>query len=177
MREIALSRGQVAIVDDEAFEPLSCHRWYAIPCRNGGYYAERTERVGGSNHMVIMHAVVAETPRGLETHHISGDTLDNRRANLLIVTRQEHAIIHGKTTDHEQMRRTKQGQKVVGGSSRYVGVHLHTGTGKFRARISVKGKRVNIGGFATDSAAAQAYNQAALHYYGPSARLNVIEAA
>ncbi len=39
---------------------------------------------------ILLHRYVNKTPEGLDTDHINGDKLDNRRANLRSVSRREN---------------------------------------------------------------------------------------
>ena len=58
------------------------------------------------------------------------------------------------------------------GSSRYRGVHWDKKAGKWRAMISRKGKRLTIGRYHDEIAAAKAYDEKALEIIGPDAYLN-----
>jgi|688.fasta_scaffold773783_2 hypothetical protein len=60
-------------------------------------------------------------------------------------------------------------------TSKYKGVHWRADVCKWRARITVNRKRYDLGSFETESAAATAYNEAALKYFGEFARLNNIK--
>jgi hypothetical protein len=65
-------------------------------------------------------------------------------------------------------------KKTPGGtsSSQYAGVTYHKGSGRWRARVTVEGKRISLGGYETEIEAAQAYDKMMLYAYGPSIALN-----
>lgn len=56
-------------------------------------------------------------------------------------------------------------------TSRYKGVYLQT-DGKWRAQICVNYRKLNLGSYATEIAAARVYDAAALEHFGEFARLN-----
>lgn len=89
--KIPLTRGMVATVDDSDAD-LAAHKWHASKASENHNYAARSYRLEGVQHRVQMHRVVAartgEIGPGLVVDHINGDTLDNRRENLRIVTQQ-----------------------------------------------------------------------------------------
>lgn len=41
-----------------------------------------------------LHALIMNTPKGLVTHHINHNKLDNRKINLQIMTNTEHLLLH-----------------------------------------------------------------------------------
>ena len=88
MREIPLggkyANGRVAIVDDEDFGLVRGMNWYY----HEGYAATHIKVVGGKKKrvQVKMHRLVNRTPEGMDTDHINGDMLDNRRSNLRSVS-------------------------------------------------------------------------------------------
>ena len=43
-----------------------------------------------------MHREIMNCPPGYEVHHLNHNTLDNRKSNLKIVTRDQHCIIHAQ---------------------------------------------------------------------------------
>jgi type IV secretory pathway VirD2 relaxase len=54
-------------------------------------YARATINRGGRYQYVYMHRLVMDAPPGHVVDHINGDTLDNRRENLRIITAQENS--------------------------------------------------------------------------------------
>lgn len=104
-----------------------------------------------------MHRLIMSPPDDMQVIHLNGDLLDHRRANLRTVT---HA---------QAMQRQKQRAL---SSSRYKGVQLHKKTGLWRATIHPEGRLVHLGYFEEEVDAARAYDEAALHHYGPDAWTN-----
>lgn len=84
MREIPLTKGQVALVDDEWFDYLSQWKWGAWwNPETQSYYARRG---GKHSETYLMHRIVAKTPDGMICDHINHVTLDNQDHNLRNVT-------------------------------------------------------------------------------------------
>lgn len=154
MRFVALTRGQVALVDDEDFEAVSRHRWHA---RVSGslFYAQRTTPRPHKTE-VSMHREIMSAVRGQEIDHINRDGLDNRKANLRFVTRQQNnANMRGRV-----------------GTSQFKGVCWSAYHHKWQAQIRRNGRNQTIGRFNTERAAAVAYDAAAFAQFGEYAWLN-----
>lgn len=154
MREIALTKGAVAIVDDDDYEWLSSYNWHVT---SNGYAARRTNR-----HILYMHRQIMDVQPESEIDHINLIKLDNRRENLRVCS-------HG-----QNMRNTKIGSN---NSSGYKGVCYHKNCKKWVSYISINGKRYHLGCFLTDTEAAFAYNNAANEYFGEFAKINSMESA
>ncbi len=158
MREIALTRGKVTIVDDADYETLTRYNWCARK-KKYTWYALRTESIGdGKQTTVMMHREILGAIPGQEIDHWDGDGLHNWRENLRFCTHAEN----------QQNLRHKR----VGASSKYKGVYRREDTGKWRARLTVNRKKVHLGYFVVESDAARAYNDGALRYFGEFACLN-----
>lgn len=150
MKQIPVKGGLFALVDDEDFERLSKMKWYL----NSKRYA--ISKVKGVS--ILMHRYILDLNlASLEVDHVNGDGLDNRKANLRICTHAQN-LMNQKTP--------------VSNTSGYKGVHWHKGDKKWHARIYVNFKKIHIGSFNDAKAAAQAYNEAAILYYGEFARIN-----
>ena len=163
--EIPLTRGQVALVDQEDYELVSQFRWCATPTpgKNQGlisYYVHGRRR--GSGERVLLHRLVMHAPAGLEVDHIDGSkTLDCRKHNLRLATSAQNS-----------MNQRKRGRPA---SSKYKGVCWCRRFRPWHAHIGVNGSLLNLGRFATEEEAANCYNEAAVKYFGKFALLNVLE--
>ncbi len=163
-KQIPLTQGQVAIVDDSDFEWLSRWKWHT--CRrktpNGKiYYAGRwTSRKLGKPKLILMHRqILNATPQTLVDHKNSNG-LDNQRMNLRECTSLENA-------------RNCQKHK---GASKYKGVCWHKHFGKWMVQIRVNRKKIYLGYFKDEVEAAQAYDKKAKELFGSFAKLNFAEA-
>lgn len=155
-KTIPLTQGKVAIVDDEDYAELAKHKWH---CNSYGY-AIRMPRIGVKRKVIWMHRVIAGTPDGMDTDHINGDRLDNRRSNLRSCT----------TTQNLMNVRKRDGC-----TSRHKGVYFYKRTGQWMARIYVDGKCKFLGYFDDENEAADAYNREAMLSHGEFAKLNTID--
>lgn len=83
--KIELSKGMVAIIDDDDFDLVKSINWYALNSR-GRFYAHAV--IDGKS--VLMHRIIMSVPDGMFTDHINNDSLDNRKSNLRICTHSEN---------------------------------------------------------------------------------------
>lgn len=88
MKKIELGNGMTTMVDDEDFEMLSRHRWYARKDRNIWYAVRSTS----NNVKFRMHRIIANAPNGILIDHINGDGLDNRKINLRFATNSQNQM-------------------------------------------------------------------------------------
>ena len=94
MKYIQLTQGQFAIVDDEDYKKLAKHKWCAYWDRQAkSYYAVRGIRLpSGKKTTERMHRRILGLSRHdkREGDHVNHVTLDNRHANLRIVSHKEN---------------------------------------------------------------------------------------
>ena len=78
MKEIQLTRGKFALVDDDDFERLNAHKWYADPIRHT-YYAKRRVRRsdGGWTSLYMHHAILRVDAKCIEVDHVDRDGLNH----------------------------------------------------------------------------------------------------
>jgi hypothetical protein len=153
MPEIPLSRGLVALVDDEDYEWLSQWRW----CASANGYAVRMKRKGedGFPGYVSMHRSIMAPSPGEEVDHKNRNGLDNRRSNLRLAT--------GRQNKHNTGPRRR-------GTSGFKGV-TQCGPTRWAAQI-YDGSRRHLGIYESAAEAAAAYDEAARGSFGEFAWLN-----
>lgn len=89
----AVGKHSFVLVDDDMLVELSKYPWKATPNGSGTHiYATRTTKHDGKTVSIRMHRVVVGYYGGLDVDHINRDPLDNRRANLRIVTRSQNIL-------------------------------------------------------------------------------------
>jgi hypothetical protein len=85
MKEIALTQGKVALVDDADYGWLNQWKW-TLTIHLHTCYAYRMKWDGRRNRHISMHRLITGAPKGQECDHINGNGLDNRRSNLRVCT-------------------------------------------------------------------------------------------
>lgn len=101
--------------------------------------------------------ILGLTDSKVQCDHKDGNSLNNQRSNLRIVTNQQNSF---------------NMKSRIGCVSKYKGVVWDKTHNKWQVRISVSGKRKHIGLFIDEVEAAKAYDTAAKKYFGEFAKLN-----
>ncbi len=152
-KQIPLTKGKFAIVDDEDYLYLHKIKW-RVHCNNEILYA-----VTGSHHNgdkeVLMHSMIMQTPEGKVVDHINHDGLDNRRCNLRVT---------------DQSINMYNRRKTQGKFSAYKGVCWSASHNKWLARIWIKKRMVRLGYFDNEVDAAKAFD-AGMAKYRPGCSL------
>jgi hypothetical protein len=168
MKEISLTQGKVALVDEELFDSLNQREWWyserkSSHGRTGYAMANKLPWTRYNHKTELMHRVILAhygvDYRGKDIDHIDGNGLNNQLSNLRVVSRSENNVNSDKPQNN---------------TSGFKGVYPHSTADKWCAQIGVNGKRNYLGYFDTPIEAAKAYNDAALEHFGEFARLNVI---
>ena len=107
---------------------------------------------------ISLHEIIfgEKAPPGYQIDHENWDGLDNRRANLRLVTCGENS--------HNQRKRE-------GTTSEYFGVCLWEG--KWIAKIRHDGESYNLGKYDDEEEAAKVHDVYAVHFYKDKARINI----
>lgn len=90
---IPLGDDKFALVDEQDFQLLSQYKWFALN-RQGSFYAVRLSTHGCRPFILRMHRLITRCPPHKVVHHLNGDSLDNRRANLLPCSPARHNLFH-----------------------------------------------------------------------------------
>lgn len=145
MKSILLTQNKVALVDDEEFEKLNQHKWYALKTTYGGFVAVRHCRClfGKKRYTILMHRQIMSCPQGKDVDHKNHKTLDNQRYNLRICTRSQNMM-----------------------NNKRQGVCWDRTHEKWVARICLNYQRIFIGHFDSKIEAITAYNQKAKELFG-----------
>lgn len=144
MLEIPTARGLAILADDEYENVLARYSWFVVKTTGGRFYAQaRIPGLGRGAPRIAMHRMIMDPPRGMVVHHINNNGLDNRRANLVVVT---------------QGRNTAEAQRDHG----RLGVHRIAS--RYRAQIRLGKRRLSLGMFATAEEALAAVNAARVEH-------------
>lgn len=152
MKEIPLTQGKIALVDDADYEYLTQWKWCAAVMSKGLVYAKRT------NKGIQMHRIIMNASSGIEVDHIDRNGLNNVKTNLRICS-------HRQNMYNQSIKSNKK-------ASQYKGVHWNLRARKWYAMIRIEGKNKNLGYFFDELDAALVYDAAARIHHGEFARTN-----
>lgn len=146
-------------VDAKDYDWIILHNWYAS---TGGrkWYAASTEYQGNRQKAVYMHRIIMKAAEE-EVDHINGDTLDNRRENLRLVTHQQN--LFNQKSQH-------------GRTSKYKGVYKANNSAGWVVQIKHGQRTRTINGIENEDIAGFIYDLLALDRFKEFARFNFPEA-
>jgi len=140
MKEIQLTQGKVALVDDEDFEKLNKFKWCAKKGRNT-YYVIRWNK---GKTIYIYHEIMGKPPKGLMIDHEDKSALNNQKSNLRFVTNRQN-----------QQNRINS-IKI----SQYPGVNWARGIKRWYTRIQINGVQKHLGYFTSELDTFNTYKEA-----------------
>ena len=156
MKEIKLTRGCVAFVDNKDYLELNKYNWFAQLGGRTPYAVRastRLEKKAGFGNAIRMHRQILGLGYKDKScvDHINHNGLDNRRKNIRICTYSQNG-----------MNRLKQ-QKTA--TSKFKGTTL-TKSGKWQSSIVINKKPFYLGRYDTELEAANAYAIKAKELFG-----------
>lgn len=160
MKEIKLTKGYTALVDDEDFDELSKYKWQAqirpraIYVQRGYWDSKQKKQI-----IVFIHRQIMRCPKGLVVDHINHNGLDNRKENLRICTLSQN---------RQNTRKTKPNKYG------YKGICFikKNKTKPYQAQLHYGNKIISLGAYSTPEEAACAYDKKARELFGEYAYLN-----
>jgi len=157
-KEIPLTQGKFAIVDDEDYEYLNQFKWCAHWHDDiKQYRAVRNNTYRVYPRTISMNRIIIGAGSNAQVDHINGNTLDNRRCNLRVCNNAEN-----------NRNRWLQSNNKSG----YKGVCWNKKSKGWEVQIKVFGKKKHGGIFKSKVIAALKYDQMAKDNFGEFARIN-----
>lgn len=154
-REIPLTSGLVALVDDADYEAVTAAGpWHADHNAHLIYAARSSRRPDGTAVTQRLHTFLVSAAY---VDHRDSNGLNNQRSNLRSATASQNLA-------NSRIRRDN--------TSGYKGVYLNKRVQRWVAQITVNGKTRGLGYFATAEEAAARYDIAAIEAWGEFARPN-----
>lgn len=133
-------------IDEEDIDLVKYFTWniQEQPKKKGPstFYVGTHIKNDGKHYTLRIHRLLMNPPKGMDVDHINQDPLNNTRANLRIVTRQQNCF--NTSAKGYYFDKTKQ---------------------KYRAAIAAYGKRYHLGLFSTEEEAREAYLEAKEIYH------------
>lgn len=152
MKQINLTQGEVAIVDDDDYDRLSKYKWRLQKNHNCKYAMS-----GKYPQTLYMHHLILCAVPGKIIDHVDNNGLNNQKLNLRYCT-------------HAQNMRNRS--KYTISSSRYKGVSLVKSTHKWEASIRLDGKKLHLGQYESEEEASVVYDDASRKLHGQFSKTN-----
>ena len=156
-KEIPLTQGKFAIVDDDDYERVMQFKWFAQRTERGTWYAGRHLGSRTNRTRIMLHRFLMSARSGQNVDHVNLDGLDCRRSNMRFASRSQNAANRRRLSSN---------------TSGYKGVTYCAQSHKWRADITFENRQRNLGRFSTPEEAAAAYDDTARELFGAFARLN-----
>lgn len=162
---IKTNAGDHIFVSPEDYDYLSKFTWFLRSSKTKGrlvvkWYPVRVTPRPNRKQIIISREIM-NCPKSMVVDHINGNTLDNRRSNLRIVTQSENSM---------NMTKSKSSRM----TSKYKGVSWSIKEKRWIAKIKKMRKSKYLGSYKCEKNAAKAYNKSAIEMFGQYAKLNQI---
>lgn len=148
-----------ALVDDEDYQEISKHKWFAIKSCNTSYAIRYTITAQSMTSTRMHRQILNINDSKVYVDHKDHNGLNNQRSNIRLCTPKQNRCNIGKH---------------LKGTSKYKGVIFHKGQQAWVASIGNGKDRYHLGTFNNEVEAAAAYNIKAKELFGEFAFLNDI---
>ena len=135
MKEVQLTQGKVALVDDDDFERVSKYNWCYLKI---GYACSRIK-----NKIILLHNFIMDYSKNMKIDHKDRNRLNCQKNNLRFATDQQNGSNRSKT---------------VKNTSGYIGVYWEKRRNHWVSRITYNGKRKYLGSYEDIKEAALKYD-------------------
>lgn len=149
-KRIKLTQGMYALIDDEDFELVRTHKWYAMKNRHAFYAMTYID-----GRLVAMHRLITNANNGIQVDHCNGIGLDNRKSNLRKCNQSQNNMNSRIHTNNQS------GFKGVSRDRNH-----------WKTTIQLNGVRIHVGMFNSKIDAARAYDAMALKLFRQFAKTN-----
>ena len=153
MKQIPLTKGYFALVDDDDYPIASQHKW----TYDNGYAVRKATIAKGQYKKILLHRFLISAQPGQMVDHANRNSLDNRRCNLRLCTGSQN------NANRRVLRPS---------SSPYRGVRKASNVERWEAAIGYNYRFIHLGSFLTQEEAARAYDAKAIELYGEFASTN-----
>lgn len=155
MKTMLLTRGLIALVDDDDYAWLSQWKW----CADSDGYAVRSGQMNGKKRNIRMHRFIMNAQPEQEIDHKDRNKVNNQRDNLRFANETQNR--------HNTPLSSRN-------TSGYKGVSWYKRKKKWAAQIKIGTRVIRLGLHKSKEDAARAYNAAALEFIPEFAYINEI---
>lgn len=146
---------RVIQIDAEDYDRVAQHTWHLHKMK-----AKKVEYVMANYGVGFLHRFIMKPNDSQQVDHKNGNGLDCRKSNLRVCSNSQN-----------QMNKKMYKRSGLKGVCFDKGMQRRK---RYKAGISVNGKRVHLGYYESETSAANAYNNAANLYHGEFAQINQI---
>ena len=155
MKQVPLTQGYIAIVDDEDFEKIKHHKWSITSNKEKTHVYARAKIAGKT--IKLHRYILGLTDKSMVVDHIDHNGLNNTRSNLRVCTLKEN----------QANQKPKKNA-----ASKYRGLAWNKQRLKWQVSIKVNGVQKYLGIYKNEDEAARVYDKHAKIQYGEFAYLN-----
>lgn len=142
MKNIKLTQGKFAMVDDDIFDHMNKFTWHVERHKKDIFYASRfrSRKIKEGPKTILLHREIMTPTKDFQIDHIDGNGLNCQRENMRIVTSRQNSQ-----------------NKLVHRNGKLVGCFWSKAHSMWRSQININGVKKHLGMFNSEREAHQAY--------------------